>query len=165
MAAKLDYAACLGDLANAQLIEPKSPATLEEGDGTEFKWPAEKRYAGLSFIRSTIANKDIKDGTSKTYMVGEKWLQMDNYKNGSDRGDNEYFTSGMQIDTYRSTAKLYPPCADDAPSEKQNVAKYGFGSAHPAVWQALFADGSVQSMTFELDAEVHRRNGTRAEGK
>jgi type II secretory pathway pseudopilin PulG len=160
---RTDYAACLGDVANSRFLEPASPKTLEEGD-SGFAWPEEKRYTGVSFCRSNISDKDVKDGTSKTYIVGEKWVPWSAYISGYDLGDNEFYTVGMQADTYRTTAKNSPP-HPDAEVADARVAKYGFGSAHPGVWMALFADGSVKAMGFDIDPEQHRRNGTRAEGK
>lgn len=38
-----------------------------------------------------------------------------------------------------------------------------FGSAHPAVFQTSFCDGSVQAITFAIDLEVHRARGTHSE--
>ena len=37
---------------------------------------------GMSYLRSRVTMADITDGTSNTYMLGEKYLTPDNYYNG-----------------------------------------------------------------------------------
>ena len=44
---------------------------------------------GICYYRSQVAIRDITDGTSNTYLVGEKYLNPDSYFNGMDHADNE----------------------------------------------------------------------------
>jgi len=39
-----------------------------------------------------------------------------------------------------------------------------FGSAHPAIWQTVLCDGSVHTLSFAIDVEIHRRFGNRQDG-
>jgi prepilin-type processing-associated H-X9-DG protein len=40
-----------------------------------------------------------------------------------------------------------------------------FGSAHPGGCHFVFCDGAIKLITFQIDAEVHRRLGNRQGGK
>ena len=51
---------------------------------------------GISFLRSRIKMADISDGTSNTYLVGEKYLDPDYYETGQDDGDNEAHLHGLR---------------------------------------------------------------------
>ena len=63
-------------------------------------------YSGINWIQSQVMLAHITDGTSKTYMVGEKYLNPDNYFTGDDPDDEPYF-NGTDIDLHGCTA--YPP--------------------------------------------------------
>jgi prepilin-type processing-associated H-X9-DG protein len=39
-----------------------------------------------------------------------------------------------------------------------------WGSAHPQNWNIAFCDGSVQSMSFDIELETHRQLANRADG-
>ena len=102
----------------------------------------------------------IFDGTSNTYAVGEKYLDPDHYFTGEDPSDNENMYAGDDIDNFRSTALVFPPFRDRPGFYTDQT----FGSAHIAGWNAAFVDGSVQTMSFEIDGDVHFRHGHRADG-
>jgi prepilin-type processing-associated H-X9-DG protein len=55
-----------------------------------------------------------------------------------------------------------PSTAAD-PTTKQYAADM-WGSAHPAVFNMLFCDGSVHSIAYEIDLLVHRWQHNRAAG-
>ena len=56
---------------------------------------------------------------------------------------------------------------DDARREFEKMfiarALQRWGSAHPQNWNVAFCDGSVQSMSFDIDLETHRRLANRAD--
>ena len=64
----------------------------------------EQKPTGVVFGRSEINFRQVTDGTSKVYMVGEKYMSTDNYEDGLDWGDNEPAFSGNNSDTLRITA-------------------------------------------------------------
>ena len=125
---------------------------------------------GVFFTGSMTKMADITDGTSNTYLIGEKYLNPDNYATGMDNGDNEAALVGDIDDILRwvattappaSTTASYLPPAQDTPG---NGAYFGFGSAHANGFQMAFCDGSVQMMNYTIDPETHRRLGNRKDG-
>jgi prepilin-type processing-associated H-X9-DG protein len=47
----------------------------------------------------------------------------------------------------------------DTSNDGTHVLPYGFGSAHPSGMNAMFADGSVRGISYELDNENLNRLG------
>ena len=68
--------------------------------------------------------------------------------------------AGDDIDNFRNTARVFPPFRDRAGYDVDQ----SFGSAHPSGWNVVLADGSVRTMSFQVDGEVHFRLGHRADG-
>jgi hypothetical protein len=115
-------------------------------------------FTGISFERSEIGLKHIGDGTSRTYLYGEKYLDPTAYETGRDTGDNENWSAGHDNDTLRTTA--FPPLQDTAGLENGNI----FGSAHTATWNVAWCDGHVESLSYDIDPQVHKNNGNRWDG-
>ena len=97
----------------------------------------------------------IPDGQSNTLLIGEKYVKPDWYAGGlfvysDDRG----WTDGWDPDTMRSTC--FQPMADDDPIGKNatleapNKDQWFFGSAHSAVFNTVFADGSVHAIRYDM---------------
>ena len=108
--------------------------------------------------------KDISDGTSKTMMVFEKRLRPP-YTPGS-VDDDEGWSAGWDYDTIRFT---YCTPTQDAPSKiasaDGNGAYRAPGSAHAAGINTVFADGSVRSIGYEIEAETFNCLGHREDGQ
>jgi prepilin-type N-terminal cleavage/methylation domain-containing protein/prepilin-type processing-associated H-X9-DG protein len=128
--------------------------------------PQAGRSSGFG-IKMTFAK--ITDGASKTLLASEKWIHTSNYageptKQADDRG----WADGWDFDILRSC--VFAPRADgdglppdDAdPSDPGN---YPFGSAHPGGMNALFADGSVTTISYDVDQETFNRLGHRSDGE
>ncbi|MCS7306573.1 MAG: DUF1559 domain-containing protein [Thermoguttaceae bacterium] len=160
VAARTDYAACAGDASWSEPYTPE-PNSLEEGDNPNFAWCTENgvyicaQYTGVCYERSQRTVSEIKDGTSNTYMVGEKYLNPDHYATGRDPSDDWAMYSGHQDDQHRVTHPNARP-KQDQPGLQDRIS---FGSAHPAGFQAVFCDGSVRMISFSIDQELHRRLG------
>jgi prepilin-type processing-associated H-X9-DG protein len=67
---------------------------------------------------------------------------------------------------------MFPPQADsDGVISDADIAAqyapihYQFGSAHPGGFNAMFADGSVHGMSFDIDVETFNKLGGRADGE
>jgi len=103
----------------------------------------------------------IKDGSSNTYAVGEKYLNVDDYHTGQDLADNETMYAGDDPDVLRSTLDIYPPLQD----RPGLGAWFNFGSAHPGAWHVVFCDGSVHGLSYAIDVVVHSHLGNRQDGQ
>ena len=115
---------------------------------------------GIIFVGSEIKVADVADGTSCTYLFGEKYLSPDNYANGLDDGDNETILIGGDQDIIRWTMIGTPPLQDHP-----GIANYrGFGSTHPGGFKMAFCDGSVRTINYEIDEETNRCLGNRKDG-
>ncbi len=118
---------------------------------------------GVSFQRSEIGFKHIEDGSSNTYLCGEKYLDPAGYDNGKDTGDNETWCTGHNNDNFRTT--YLPPSRDGIdPSDGTPENGEMFGSAHATTWQAAYCDGHVVSVSFDIDPTVHKNRGNRKDG-
>jgi prepilin-type N-terminal cleavage/methylation domain-containing protein/prepilin-type processing-associated H-X9-DG protein len=108
----------------------------------------------------------ITDGTSKTILAGEKWVNASLYAGGQ-QADDRGWSDGWDFDAMRST--LVPPLSDSTDpqpnGQSDDALNYPFGSAHPGGFNVLFGDGSVGSLTYEIDLETFNRLGNRADGE
>jgi prepilin-type N-terminal cleavage/methylation domain-containing protein/prepilin-type processing-associated H-X9-DG protein len=113
-----------------------------------------------------IRVKQITDGTSKTMMVGEKYIYSGLYEGGSSSDDTGW-TDGWDPDIVRSTG--LPPLKDGTTDKMMSEYSTGawpywefhFGSAHPGGINVVFADGSVHGVSYDIDLEVFNALGTR----
>lgn len=157
-AAHADYAANSGDQGSDESFG--GPTTLAEGDTSNYgSWLGANVCTGISYERSEVSVAQIRDGTSNTIYVGEKYLSPDNYSAGStgDGGDNETMYCGYDNDNYRTASPLYPPM-QDRPSY---VDALRFGSAHAAGCNFVFCDGSVRSLSYSIDVKTFGDLGNR----
>jgi prepilin-type N-terminal cleavage/methylation domain-containing protein len=165
--ARTDYAACAGDHYRPWNLS--GPASLADGDGrTGFVWPNEAATAtGISFLRSQISLAKVRDGTTYTYMLGEKYLNSDSYFTGRDGADNESMYCGYNNDNHRTT--YFDAASGFARRPMQDrpgfADSYRFGSAHSAGFNVVLCDGSVHTISYTIDAETHRRLGHREDGQ
>jgi prepilin-type N-terminal cleavage/methylation domain-containing protein/prepilin-type processing-associated H-X9-DG protein len=116
---------------------------------------------GLLFLNSKIRYSEIEDGSSKTILLGEALLD-----------PNELgWVSGTRA-TLRNTGSL--PNAGTGNDQNKPAAKEkttntlavgGFSSRHPGGINAALADGSVHFINDDIDAELFRQLGNRADGQ
>jgi prepilin-type N-terminal cleavage/methylation domain-containing protein len=131
----------------------------------------EESMSGVSYERSTVAIRHVSDGLSHTYLIGERYIPIAHYETGLNRGDNETWCTGFNNDNYRKTGELVAdhlvgltPVPDSEPESRLNDPDGRFGSAHAGNWNASFCDGSVRSVTYDLEWRVHRDLGHRCDG-
>ena len=158
VAGRSDYGGNGGDQG---LAHGGGPASLEAGLALE----PNMRFTGTVFERSEIALGRVIDGTSKTYMAGEKYIDSDHYLDGGDPADNETWCTGWNNDNYRVAAEgnqIFQPLRDRPGLTRSNY----YGSAHQTGFNVVYADGHVEMIDFSVEGVVHRRNANRKdEGK
>jgi prepilin-type processing-associated H-X9-DG protein len=147
-----DYAANYGDTQTEFL---GGPSTLAEGDDPTYAWPDRAGLTGVVFLRSAIRFADISNGTSSTFLLGEKYLNPQRYVDGRDEGDNDNAFVGFDNDVVRSTSEA--PKRDLA--GESNASR--FGSPHASGVNMLYCDGSVQHLSYHIAPAVFARAGNR----
>jgi prepilin-type N-terminal cleavage/methylation domain-containing protein/prepilin-type processing-associated H-X9-DG protein len=186
--AKGDYAANSGDsLGHAGFIGTNSPRNFwwppSYNSPQPWTWTStvdqskpEHYQTGVIHYRSKIMTKDVADGLSKTYLIGEKFLSPDGYEQllpgGPGMfGDNQGVWSGFEWDHHRvawnplSTNQQ----ADFQPRQDQagidNPGWLAFGSAHAGGLNMVMCDGSVQTVSYDIDPIAHRYQANRLDGQ
>jgi prepilin-type N-terminal cleavage/methylation domain-containing protein/prepilin-type processing-associated H-X9-DG protein len=153
-----DYAACATDVNFYDEPLGNGPPDLRSGDDPAFWRSPEYRttgFTGVIFLRSEIRIRDINNGTSNTYMIGEKHVDPSKYYTGTDEGDGEAMLTGMDGCISRSTAA--PPIRD-TPYFSDHLH---FGSAHVGGCNMLYCDGRVKVVAYSVDSAVHKKAGNR----
>ncbi|MEO0530435.1 MAG: DUF1559 domain-containing protein [Planctomycetota bacterium] len=138
---------------------------------------------GLIITRNPISMRRVSDGTSKTYLIGEKMRESDRYRTGDSAFDDQSAYNGFDQDN--QVHAWYPPLPDQTSEQyaawrvtfsasdempayaftngpgNDNITPMTFGSAHAGVFQVVYADGSVHSVNYDVDLELHRSRGSR----
>jgi prepilin-type N-terminal cleavage/methylation domain-containing protein len=155
--ARSDYAACCG----SQSFNDVGAGPMSFEEAAEFHWPdsntpSSPRYQdGVIYQRSAIKPTDIRRGSSHTIIAGEKYINPENYYTGLDPGDNESLYTGQNNDNYRVTSA--PPCRD----QRGETNSTRFGSAHAAACHFVMCDGSVHSVSYDVDPDAFKLYGSR----
>jgi prepilin-type processing-associated H-X9-DG protein len=165
--AKTDYAANAGSRlitwgdgvssSNAPAA-PGAPATSAFVDMTN--------ATGVSYQGSMVTMAMVRDGSSNTYLVGEKSIDADKYLDGTDAGDMCPAFGAADDDLQRWVANYtgtypaaagfttaYQPIADRPALASDHT--YRFGSAHSAGCNMLLCDGSVRMISYSVDPIIH----------
>ena len=171
MVARSDYAANGGSypVSLGVMDDPSSYTGWEAGAAKSYFDNAETNGNGLAYPGSEVTITEITDGTSSTYLVGEKYMMPDYYETGGDPGDNENMYMGDNEDIVRwtwsgadqnnLTLELLP--MQDCPGYG---GRYHFGSAHPSGFNVVMCDGSVHHISYEIEPTIHRDLGNRRDG-
>ncbi|MCH2114743.1 MAG: DUF1559 domain-containing protein [Pirellulales bacterium] len=163
--AKTCYAVNVGDPWDPH-TDHAAPAGVHAFDN--FRWASTsselfEKYRGISFERSKIRVSHITDGLSNTYMMGEKYLCIDDYTSGVGLGDDWPMYTGQQDDQSRSvyfdreSGEGYVPIPD-RPGHSDSAS---FGGPHVGGAHMAICDGSVTVVSYSVDPEIHWRLGVR----
>jgi prepilin-type processing-associated H-X9-DG protein len=114
---------------------------------------------GIIYAYSLTTIKDIRDGLSHTYLLGEKNVIADHYVDGTSFGDGlpAYGNSFWDWERTGNT----PPARDRRGSDNYTA----FGSAHPTGFNMSFCDGSASTISYQIEPVMHERLCDRNDGK
>ena len=170
--ARSDYAGNAGDNLGTTCVWA-GPGSLSVGDGMQLSdWYANNAgcvptdnqggidATGVLFMISEIKLADIKDGVSNTYLIGERYLDPDNYEDGSACDNDQGWDMGFDFDVNRWTNPSSPPLQDTG---GLGGCMASFGSAHAGTFNMALCDGSVRAIAYTIDLETHRRLGNRVD--
>ena len=170
--ARSDYAINAGA---SHILSYEGPASLAQGRDCQY-WQDTtyiENFTGISHLRNAVSMHEIEDGSSNTYLAGEKYLNSADYETGRSLGDNESMYSGYCTDLHRFTGNLnadnnnlfLPPFQDISFPDKTALPGFvRFGSAHSTGFNMAYCDGSVRWVLYNIDGEIHLRNGHRHDG-
>lgn len=154
-----DYAAAFGTAANFDqsngAIIPYNPQISQDSSGN---WMYTTWRGGLNLL-------SITDGTSNTFMFGEKHVRPN-----SQRGKNEdRSVFGGQNNSVRRMAGIAPngDVRPLRPANDQNgaLANTSFGGPHTGVCQFVFCDGSVKAVRTSVSLQTLTYLVTRNDGQ
>ena len=144
-----------------QRVLPPRPSGGTYDIEDTFCWPSIDTQTGVVFLGAEITLPQISDGTSNTMLFGEKYVNPDMYETGTDPGDNQCMYGGWDYDVNRwgGGSRLDPSINVELlaiPRQDQSgFLKFeSWGSAHPGIYNAVFCDGSVVSVSFDADLAV-----------
>jgi prepilin-type N-terminal cleavage/methylation domain-containing protein len=142
-------------------------------------------YNGIVHQRSQVRVLDVPDGTSNTYLVGEKpmdpnWYTVGRPDNIATRegGDDGCVYQGLDDDLVRwsgsvtvtgnATTAAISALNTERPWQDTigaiGLHQRAFGSAHVGGFNMCLADGSVRSISYGINLETHRGLGGRDDG-
>jgi hypothetical protein len=109
----------------------------------------------------------ISDGTSNTFLVGEKSVATEKAAQGKDAGNNVGAYTGANTCNLRTcNATGDPrlnPLMPDNDTRTDAVSIYCFGSAHDSVCNFVLCDGSVHAISYSVDAAIPEQLANRAD--
>jgi prepilin-type processing-associated H-X9-DG protein len=133
-----DYAACTGDTSTVPT-------------------PGVFQLVNSNHLLSVTTFADITDGTSNTFMIGEKHIQLGMLNNFAQDG---VIYSGSENNTYHRRAGASNPLAINLTVNLNSQ----FGSWHPGVCNFVFADGSVRAIRNSTPGTTLALYANRADG-
>jgi prepilin-type N-terminal cleavage/methylation domain-containing protein/prepilin-type processing-associated H-X9-DG protein len=133
-----------------------------------------------TMVHQPVKIAKITDGTSKTLVIGEKYVRSDIYDSDQQNrySDDRGWSDGWDADQMRSTCFIPIRDSDSIGWAGPVLTKYfsddfstgpvggvynvlQFGSAHTSGINGMFADGSVRTLNFDIDVVVFNSLGTR----
>ena len=139
-----------------------------------FPWPQDSNVTdGIIYTsRRGISVRDITDGTSNTYAVGEKLVDTQAMELGGDWGNDEspYVSNHGDGLRWGNAPPMMdePGCIMNATNDNWSANGYytvnRFGSAHAAGINMAFCDGSVRMIPYDIDPTTHRCLCNRKDG-
>ncbi len=124
-------------------------------------WPSTVDATGIAFWVSETSIASVRDGTSNTYLIGEKNINPDTYDTWSGGGDAQSMYIGHDGESARWVG-------DEAPLARDRMGWFAwmnFGGPHSSGCIFVFCDGSVRKIAFSVAHEIHKLLGNRKDGQ
>jgi len=153
-----DYAANGGQFAGAIVDNPLCNGVMCQAD-------SQLTGDQLTNSKSLTRLKDIVDGTSNTFLVGEKHVPRSKYgQSGPSWGDGAIFNGDFPRN-YNRIAGLPKFNLGQGPDDLSGPWHCKFGSDHPGICQFAFTDGHVATLKSTTDMNVLNRLAVRNDGQ
>jgi prepilin-type N-terminal cleavage/methylation domain-containing protein/prepilin-type processing-associated H-X9-DG protein len=140
--------------------------------------PIDTDNRGIFFLNSAIRYEDIKDGTSHTLFIGEKYMPGKEDLGWMSGTRSTLRNTGTPINSslpeYRSAYRFQGPGmggpedeveGEDQQDQDPRLVVGGFASRHPGGANFAFGDGSVRYLSDTLDPHTFELFGNRADGE
>lgn len=162
-----DYAGCGGDRVDYDGLLDSS---TNGANGAMVTATGKQKKGILVEWRETLSLRHLRDGSSNTFLIGEKHVPRS--KIGATQGDGAIFNG----DYHRTAARVVGPNPDDdydfdlgqgSSDTKKGQGRWEriFGSYHPGLCNFVFADGSVRAISNGTDANILSLLGRRDDGQ
>jgi prepilin-type N-terminal cleavage/methylation domain-containing protein len=160
-----DYACCMGtgtgrndNTANGAFVCSRvpNPPNVNRDDN-----PPGADSAVIPSWSAYTSVQTLADGTSNTFLIGEKHVPVDHFGQHDNSVADGPFYSGADFDNAQRDTATVP--APDPTTTGSAITR--FGSYHPGVCQFVFGDGSVRSISNNIDLTTYRALSTRAGGE
>ena len=146
----------------------RTPIGRENDDVLNSPWIDSGSTRPITFAKVT-------DGLSKTLLISEKVVNP-NYYQGGTQSDDRGWSDGWDPDTIRCSC--LPPITDGDTLGMKDTQfgldnqyagpiseAFHFGSAHSGAINAAFGDGSVRTISYDVDPILFNRLGDRRDGE
>jgi prepilin-type N-terminal cleavage/methylation domain-containing protein/prepilin-type processing-associated H-X9-DG protein len=175
-----DYACCAGDGRTALNQEVANGAMInghldydyprvqgkdnEDANGIDQpnKNPPLLPLIRIKHFTSYTSIDKITDGTSNTFLIGEKHVRPEHLGESGD-GDKAYYSGFSYNTAQRGAGKDYPLAADIHDGGSNHASR--FGGPHPGVCLFAFVDGHVTAMSSTIDKVTLGYLATRSGGE
>ncbi|MBN1911126.1 MAG: DUF1559 domain-containing protein [Pirellulales bacterium] len=122
-----------------------SPSAFETALNT-----APAQGEGVFGQNKQVRFRDVRDGLSQTFFVGERRVDFDFYSTWSAAMPGDTYHAGRVV----GAAVAGPNKADSDPTVSQEYHRAGFSSPHPGLANFVLGDGSVQPVNDEVDPQL-----------
>jgi prepilin-type processing-associated H-X9-DG protein len=137
---------------------------------TPIWWDEQQMVRTDSGSTRPIGFAKVTDGLSKTMMISEKTVNPKYYE-GNTPSDDRGWSDGWDPDDVRCTCVAPMSDADAFTATQNRVFDWGtqgdvfqFGSAHTGGFNAAFGDGSVHTISYDIDIHLFDNLGNRRDG-
>jgi prepilin-type N-terminal cleavage/methylation domain-containing protein len=133
-------------------------------DDLNSQWPGIWNPVALGNASRPVRAKDVTDGLSKTYLVGEKSMTSDDYTTGTATGDLGTIFECAVGTCVRFAKRVPSQDVKHTDGMESCWSCHSFGSAHPTVWNAVFCDGAVHALSYNMSFANHAAMASRSAG-